>query len=59
MAQKVLQWKHSRIMSGHIKYIIVDSWGVRIGRYLFFTPQAAYGCLAMLGNKDYRVKEIK
>lgn len=41
------------------KYIIVDSWGVRIGRYLFFTPQAAYGCLAMLGNADYKVKQIK
>lgn len=46
-------------MSGHTKYIIIDSWGVRVGRYLFFTPQAAYSCLAMLGNPDYKVKQIK
>lgn len=40
-------------------YIIIDSWGVRVGRYLFSTPQAAYGFLAMLGNPEFKVKQIK
>lgn len=40
-------------------YIIIDSWGVRVGRYLFSTPQAAYGFLATLGNRDYKVLQIK
>lgn len=42
-----------------MKYIIVDSCGVKVGTYLFYTPQAAYGYLAMLGNADYKVKQIK
>lgn len=39
-------------------WIVEISSGIRVGTYKFYTVQAAYNMLGILGNPNYRIKKI-